>query len=319
VHVASGRDWRGHKFIRSEYTPPEEVNCHESRGVVYFALERADLTRRRLRAYMERDGLSDLPIAVISQPIHLLDPACVPTIQHTLHQFFDDTSAMPGLVIIDTWGKAIAPHDPDNAATQDLAAQHIKQIRDGISNGVKRFHLATIGHSGKNLSAGERGSNARQAHVDLEVQVSGGAAKITKANDQGEGDLTKFEFDKVTIRDQDEGDEMPPWTVAILAAHTPAKEARTAVSKPTPKQTQALDALHRVMVTHGQDGVVHADYWKEELTKVGLLKADAKNPWQPFKRIKESLTQQIIEVDGQVRFRILPPPIPLTLPHTSHP
>jgi hypothetical protein len=73
------------------------------------------------------------------------------------------------------------------------------------------------------------------------------------------------------------------------------------------------------MVTHGQDGVVHADYWKEELTKVGLLKADAKNPWQPFKRIKESLTQQIIEVDGQVRFRILPPPIPLTLPHTSHP
>src|SRR5438046_2442394 len=66
VHVASGRDWRGHPFNRCDNTEPEDARINEHRGVVYFALERAGLTRRRLAAYAARDALSpDLPIAVV--------------------------------------------------------------------------------------------------------------------------------------------------------------------------------------------------------------------------------------------------------------
>jgi hypothetical protein len=104
------------------------------------------------------------------------------------------------------------------------------------------------------------------------------------------------------------------FTVSILAryqeAAPTATEARTAVSKLSPKEAKALDALKRAIAERGQEGGVHADYWKEELTKVGLLKADAKNPWQPFKRIKDSLCQRISEADGIVRIQIPPPPFP---------
>jgi RecA-family ATPase len=70
VHVASGRDWRGYKFNRHQNVRPDEVNFEERRGVVYFALERADLTERRLRAYMQRDGLSGLPSSSPMQSIY---------------------------------------------------------------------------------------------------------------------------------------------------------------------------------------------------------------------------------------------------------
>lgn len=305
VHVASGRDWRGYKFNR---------DMSERRGVVYFALERADLTKRRLRAYMQRDGLSGLPIAVVPYAIDLLDPRCVATIRHTLLHFWDDTDMMPGFVIIDTWGKAIARGDADKEHTQNLAALHISQLREVLVGDIRKFHLASIGHSGKNLAAGERGSNARQGHVDLEIQVNGGAAKITKANDQDDGELTRFEFEKVDMPGDDERD-IKPWSTTILAASTPAPEARAAASqRTTGKQVQALDALTRVIAERGQGGAVHADYWKEELTKGGLIKAEDKNPRATFVRIRKGLSQHIIdEPDNLVRIKPQPgnmPPCP---------
>jgi hypothetical protein len=309
VHVASGRDWRGYKFNRHE-DDPDEVNFREHRGVIYFALERADLTERRLRAYMQRDGLTGLPIAIIPYAIDLLNPTCVEVMRHTLCQFFEDTSAMPGLVIIDTWGKAIARGDEDKAATQNLAAMHIRQLRDVLRGSIRRFHLASIGHSGKNLGAGERGSNARKGHVDMEVQISGGAARVTKANDQDEGELTKFKFEKVDIPADNECDRRA-WTTSILAAATPATEGCPVVPlAPTLKQAQALDALKRAIETAGQDGTVHADYWKEELAKSGRIKADDKNPRATFKRIRDSVSQHFIEVDGLVRLNSQPGQIP---------
>ena len=48
VKVARTTDWRGYRI-------------KESCGVVYFALERGDLVKRRLTAYKRRDNLSGLP------------------------------------------------------------------------------------------------------------------------------------------------------------------------------------------------------------------------------------------------------------------
>jgi hypothetical protein len=59
VHLASGCEWRGYRTKKP---------C----GVVYFALERADLVKRRLIAHKLRDNLISLPIAVVSQVIDLM-------------------------------------------------------------------------------------------------------------------------------------------------------------------------------------------------------------------------------------------------------
>ena len=55
------------------------------------------------------------------------------------------------------------------------------------------LHIASIGHTGKDESRGERGSNAKRADMDVVVQVSGDSVKtatVEKANDQPEGPLS---------------------------------------------------------------------------------------------------------------------------------
>jgi hypothetical protein len=315
VSMAFRRDWRGHKY--EYYDDPYQ----EPRGTVYFALERADLVKNRIGAYKMRDPFP-LPIAIVSSPIDLLDPACVDQIVDTVLEFEDRSQCPVGLIVIDTFSKAIANGDEDKAQTQNIAAKHLREVHDQLS-----VHIATIGHTGKNPSAGERGSNARLGHVDVAIQISGDkvrTATVVKANDQPERPIASFDVEQVTVtRKWKDGTDREPYTTAILAADTPAKEARTEAFKPTLKQTQALDALTRAIAARGQDGGVQVDYWKEELTKAGLLKSDAKNPWQPFKRIKESLTLRIIEADGIVRLvsplEALPPRYPPTHPSHSHP
>lgn len=307
VHVASGRDWRGYKFNR--YDDPEDARIDESRGVVYFALERASLTRRRLAAYATRDGLPpDLPIAIIADTIDLLDPACVKTVAEAINRFEDEARCIVGLVIFDTFAKAIAAGggDEDKAQTQNVAAAHLKKIRK-VSDG--RFHIATIGHTGKNTSAGERGSNAKLGHVDMAVQISGDkvrTATVVKGNDQPEGVLAAFEMEEVTVLGKySDGSDREPYTVAILAAATPASQARTAASDvPTGKHAQVLDALRRAIAARGKDGAVHPDFWKEELAKVGLLNREAKNPRSAFKKLRDAVTQHLIdEAGGIVRIK----------------
>ena len=71
VHAAAGDDWRDHR-------------TKGAAGVVYFALERVDLVKRRFIAHRQRDDLGRLPITVASEAIDLLDRKCVDTILATI-------------------------------------------------------------------------------------------------------------------------------------------------------------------------------------------------------------------------------------------
>ncbi|UFW82989.1 helicase RepA family protein [Bradyrhizobium barranii] len=320
VHIASGRDWREYKFDRW-CENPEDVDAEEKRGVVIFALERASLTRRRLAAYQTRDKLGPLPIAVINKTIDLLDPASIPIVADTISRFEVQKRCTVGLVVFDTWSKAIAAGKENDSETQNLAALHLKKIRDAAGGS---FHTASIGHTGKNEAAGERGSNAKLGHVDMAVQLSGDkvrTATIVKANDQPHGPLASFEMEEITVvlparviprpghPDGDYVIEAQSYSVGILAAGTPAKEVHPSAS-PTlsGKHAQALDALRRAISERGQNDAVHVEFWKEELAKTGLLNLNAKNPWQPFKRIKDAVAKHIVEAGEFVR--IAPPSLP---------
>jgi AAA domain len=314
-HIASRSwYWQWHDRVVNEEDP-----TREPRGTVYFALERANLTRNRIGAYKQRDNPVPLPIAVVSDTINFLDPACAEQIVETVWKFEEQTGVSVGLIIIDTFSKAIAGGDEDKAQTQNLAAATLKEVHDCLE-----VHIATIGHTGKNAAAGERGSNARLGHVDLAVQITGEGklktATVVKANDQPEVRIALFQMEEVTVvRKWEDGTDRDPYTTAILAPYDPyaAKKARTAVSKPpTGKQAQAIEALQQAIAARGQDGAVHPEYWKEELSKAGLLNLKAKNPRSAFKKLRDSLGQRIFEVDGLVRIKneILPPPYPSSVP-----
>jgi AAA domain len=164
VHCAAGHDWRGHR-------------SKDSCGVVIFAIERADLYKRRLVAYQQRDDLEGLPIAVADAVINLLDPACVELIASTVHNAKEQFGCDVGLLVIDTYSKGIAAGggDEDRAKDHNRAAVNLRNLHARLDT-----HIALVGHTGKDEARGARGSNAHLGDVDLMIQISGDLIKVAE-------------------------------------------------------------------------------------------------------------------------------------------
>jgi hypothetical protein len=203
IHCAAGIDWRGH--IAGE-------RC----GVVIFALERADLYRRRLDAYQLRDGHKDLPIAVAGKVIDLLNPACVATIVATLREAEARFGCSIGLMVFDTYSKGIAAGggDENSAKDQNRVAANLRRIQELID-----VHILCVGHTGKDPAKGARGSNAHLGDVDLMIQITGDTATktatVTDANDQPERIIAQFRLEPAETGNVDDDGEVE--TVSILA------------------------------------------------------------------------------------------------------
>lgn len=239
VHKASGADWRGYR----------NKGRH---GVVYFALERGKLVERRLYAYRERGDLSiSDPIAVVSRVIDLLDGACVQTILDTIKSVEDHFGIEVALLIFDTFNKGIAigGGDEDKAKDQNRVAANMRRVIEDA-----KVHIAGVGHTGKDESRGERGSNARKGDVDLEgtVTVNGEirTVSITKANDQPLGPLTSYTTEKVTLGFDEDGDGI--YTYIVDPQDCPASAIKkTGRPKGSPQARVALSALQLAIAECG--------------------------------------------------------------------
>jgi DnaB-like helicase N terminal domain/AAA domain len=293
VHQAAGRDWRGFRT---------KGRC----GVVYFALERADLVRRRLVAHKLRDGLRDLPIAVVGEVIDLLNRNCVDIILATIRKAEQGFGCEVGLAIFDTYSKGIAAGggDEDKAKDQNVVQANLRRVFDR----GRHIHIAGIGHTGKDESKGERGSNARLADVDLQVQITGNVIKtatVKKANDQAEGILTAFMLEPFDFGPDDDGD---PFRTFIVSSELFAGESAQPSRKPTDRQVLALRALAEVVLSQGREppaeyrlplgiNVVSAETWRDELLRCNVLDLKASNPWARFRELRDGLaTRNLIGV-----------------------
>jgi hypothetical protein len=242
-----------------------EFRVKERVGAVYFALERADLQRRRLTAYAARDGYTDLPIAIAGDLINLLDPSCVDIIVMTVRAAEERFGIAVGLIIIDTVSKGIAAGggDEDKAKDQNTVAANMKLIQERLPG----VHIAGVGHTGKDESRGERGSNARLADVDAAIQLSGGGdirtAMVVGANDQPSGPLTAFKMETVAIGLDEEGDKVE---VGILSSKVFACSEEGGTSdRLTPNQKTMFSILHDA----GASGLT-LERWNELAREAGL-------------------------------------------------
>jgi len=289
IHAAGGKDWRAYRTK----TPV---------GAVYFALERADLVRRRQIAHKQRDRLGNLPIAVVGQVIDLLNRSCVDIILATLARAEDRFGCEIGLAIFDTYSKGIAVGggDEDKAKDQNIVQANLRRIFDR----GRHIHIAGIGHTGKDESKGERGSNARLADVDLQVQISGDTVKtatVTKANDQPEGVLTGFRLEPYDFGPDEDGE---PLQTFIVGSEVLAGE-RGQSRKLSDKQVLALRALTEVTLSKGQKPpadyqlpsgikVVMEGAWREECYRFNALDRDAGNPRARFTELRNALAARCL-------------------------
>jgi RecA-family ATPase len=155
IHMASGADWRGYR-------------SKETCGVVYFALERGDLVKRRLAAHKQRDDLTGLPIAVAAGIINLMDPKCVDIIVATIREAEKKFGCKVMFVVIDTFAKGIAAGGGDENHAKDLGAALANLRRAQEQTGA---HIAVVSHTGKDQTKGARGSNSQDGDVDLLVAL----------------------------------------------------------------------------------------------------------------------------------------------------
>jgi hypothetical protein len=251
ICVGAGLDWHGYRNKGAA-------------GVVYFAIERADLVKRRLRAHRQRLGLAGTPICVSSDTIDLTHPEAFKKVIDTIRSAKTILGADIGLVIIDTFAKLIAAAGGDENSAKDQGAvfANVQRVKN-----VTGVHVALIGHTGKDESRGARGSNALLGDVDVMVTIGGDEIKtatVTKANDAPEGQLFSFKSEVFDFGPDEDGD---PRTVNIVSAEE-CSSAPAPHSK-GPRLTETQEAMLRLLRDAGPQGL-SGDDWNAKARDAGI-------------------------------------------------
>lgn len=244
--VASGSEWFGRR---------NKERC----GVVYFALERADLVERRLRASTAN---LDLPIAIVRDVMDLVSGRSVGQVVATINEAADTFGCPVGLVVFDTFAKLVAAGggDEDKARDQGKIFANLQRIKNRLN-----CHIALVGHTGKNEDRGARGSNAFLGDVDMMVTISGEQIKtatVTKANDGPEGPLFSFQSALRELGWDEDGD---PITVNIVEeVETP--ETRNSNE---PKLSANQRTMFRILHDAGAAGL-NTEEWNRRARELGI-------------------------------------------------
>ena len=114
--VATRSDWHGHK-------------AKATGAVVYFALERADLVGRRLRAHRARlsDEVETPPIAIVSATINLMKQDTILDVIASIRAVERETGQPVVMIVFDTFAKLIAAGGGDEDKAKDQGAVFAKQ------------------------------------------------------------------------------------------------------------------------------------------------------------------------------------------------
>ncbi|SHM41202.1 AAA family ATPase [Bradyrhizobium lablabi] len=253
ICVGAGLDWHGYRNKGAA-------------GVVYFAIERADLVKRRLRAHRQRLGLTGTPICVSSAVIDLTTPDAFKRVVDTIRCAKTILGADIGLVIIDTFAKLVAAAGGDENSAKDQGAIFGNVQRVKTITGV---HVALVGHTGKDETRGARGSNALLGDVDVMVTIGGEEIKtvtVTKANDAPEGMLFSFTSDVHSFGSDEDGD---PITVNVVSSEAVSLQATKGREPKLTGQNQKL--MFRIIHDAGPGGLSLED-WNAKAREAGITR-----------------------------------------------
>jgi hypothetical protein len=298
VHVAAGaKDWRGHKI-------------KEAKGVCYFAFERAAQIQNGLDAYRIRDGLEKIPFAIVPRLVNMIDPGCVDLIKNAIERTQDRYGIEVGAAAFDTWNKGIAAGggNEDKAEHQNIAAANLRRLIEHFP----KLHCLTVGHTGKEVSKGERGSNATEGDRDSGFEIVGDngkfALQVAYANALADGEvITTFEGELIEIDRDEDGEIVKAFIVSKNGVVVPI--GKRASRSLTDNEDLALAALHEVLKTHGKrvpemigGKSVTLDEWLDQCMRTGAVTQD-KNSWRDLGRRQTGLIAKgrIVVLDRRVR------------------
>lgn len=299
MHVAAGRDWRGY---RSKLQG----------GVIYFALERADLVERRWNVQAAQYGLcpKSMPFYLVNETIDMMKPACIDRFVATIRAANAVSNIPVRMAVIDTSAKSVAAGggDENSARDKNIMRASARQVMRAIEG----LHVALVSHTGKDESRGERGSNAGEGDDDIRILLNGVTAEIDKRNDGPKGLLTTYSMKPVVLGVDEDGDEI---SIAVIDPDPSAKSQAThSKTKMSSQQTLAMELLVGCINDHGTppppsaglprtvNKAVTREQWREYCIKGGLaLGGNEESSDRAFRRVVEKLRAlHKIGIDGEL-------------------
>jgi AAA domain len=286
LHICAGKDCRGYKSKKRG-------------GIVYFALERADLVKRRFNAQCDQYGIDPktLPFHVVGVTIDMMERGCIQRFLDTIHATEEDCGVPVVMIVVDTSAKAIAAGDGEENSAKDknILRANARRVMDEIPG----LHVMFVSHTGKDPDKEERGSNAGKGDDDMLVMLNGQTAVIKKRNDGPEGLLTNYGMKSIIVGADEDGDQID---IAIVDPDTSQKAAPTRVRlKGQPKM--ALDFLAETIneagvsppaslpVSRAVSRVVRIEQWEEQCRRRNLAGGEGEAFRKAFDRAADKLQE----------------------------
>ncbi len=287
LHIVAGRDWRGYRSKKQG-------------GIIYFALERADLVERRWNVQARLYDLDpqSLPFHIVSLTIDMMDKHCVDMFVATIREAEADDGGPIVMIVIDTGSKAMAAGGGEENSAKDKNMMRANARR--VMDAVEGLHVCFVNHTGKDEAKRERGSNAGEGDDDVLIMLNGATAVVEKRNDGPTGLLTPYSMKPVILGVDDDGDQVD---IAIIDPDTtaPSKENHGNKVKLTPQQMLAMELLVNCVNDVGippppslklpksVNRTVTLEQWRGYCVKGGLGGGDRASSRKAFTRAVEHL------------------------------
>ena len=178
LHVARGDWWHGRAVAQGP--------------VLYVIAEGAHVLPGRLRAWLRHHQLNTIgPITWYPHAVNLLHRDEVGVLIEIAREL------APVLVVIDTLARCMVGGDENSAKDMGLVVDSLTRLQRATTACVLSLH-----HSGKDETAGARGSSALYGAIDTEIEVRGDpdnlAVTIRKQRNGPDGPLGRFHLEPVS-------------------------------------------------------------------------------------------------------------------------
>ncbi|WP_176478441.1 AAA family ATPase [Mesorhizobium sp. WSM3876] len=228
-HIASGRDWHGHKV--------------EQGLAVYFAAERKALQDRRVMAYRRFFGDDDIPFVVVGGKPDLTHPGRVDALEMVkIVKALEVEYGVPcRLITIDTLARTFGGKNQN--ATEDMS-RYVFNI-DLLMDRVTTAHTSVIHHEGWDTGRA-KGSIDLDGAVDVSFRIikTGDTFKLIcdGANDGIEGDVLSFAMQSVELGVDEDGEPITA-PVIVPAADAAGDQVKATETKQAKAEADAMDIL----------------------------------------------------------------------------
>jgi len=235
-HVAAGTDYCGNRITQG--------------SVLYIAVERGAVVRRRVLAWCRHHGETDIPLAVVSEMIDLRTRRIHTDRIIATAQAFAEAGGIPVVwIIIDTLNRALAGGDENSSKDMGAVIAAVDRIQRATG-----AHCSLIHHVPVDRTDRMRGHGSVLGAVDLTVRITRDnkivMVEADKANDLVEKPRFAFRFETVELASDGETVTTAP---VLVPCDVPIQPRR---SKPGPKSRaeQVLrDAIFEALDTSGRD------------------------------------------------------------------